>query len=50
MPFRAYSSLMRQGRLEMAPRFLKCGGIERSLACQRQPTDELSSLNERSCL
>ena len=43
-------ALMRQGRLEIAPRFLKCRSLKCALACQRQPTDQFLSVNERSCL
>src|ERR1700686_364741 len=43
-------ALMRQGRLEIPPRFLKCCSVKCALACQRQPTDQFLSVNERSCL
>src|ERR1700682_1604998 len=43
-------ALMRQGRLEIPPRFLKCCSFKCALACQRQPTDQFLSVNERSCL
>ena len=41
---------MRQGRLEIPPRFLKCCSFKCAPACQRQPTDQFLAVNERSCL
>src|SRR5271155_168814 len=43
-------AFMRQGRLEIPPRFLKSCGFKCALTCQRQPTDQFLSVNERSCL
>ena len=43
-------ALMRQGRPEIAPRFLKCCGLKCALACQRQLTDQFLLVSERSCL
>jgi Outer membrane efflux protein len=43
-------ALMRQGRLETAPRFLKCGGLESALAGHRQVTDQSPAVGKRTCL
>src|SRR6202040_2789837 len=47
---RVNRTLMRQGRLETPPRFLKCCGFKCALAYQRQPADKSLLVSERSCL
>jgi hypothetical protein len=41
---------MRQGRLEIPPRFLKSCSSKGAPACQRQPTNQFLAVNERSGL
>ena len=43
-------ALMRQGRQEILPRFLKCCSVKCALACQRQPADQFPVVGEGPCL